>query len=192
MPTNEAGLKAQAPSPFALGRLKSSPPKVISTQSESCSVMSDYLQTLELYSPWNSPGQNTGVGSLSLLQGLFPTQGLNPGLPHCMQILYHVNHRGSPRILKWVACPFPIRSSRPRTQTEVSCMQADSLPAEPPGKPFSLPDSRFHDSSPPARLAHQDVFPRLLSSSCVLCRLGGQWSEQWRTAMSSLWPKKLC
>ena len=36
-----------------------------------------------LYSPWNSPGQNTGVGSPSLLQGIFPTQGSNPGLPHC-------------------------------------------------------------------------------------------------------------
>ena len=40
------------------------------------------------YSPWNSTGQNTGVGSLSLLQGTFPTQGLKPGLLHCRQILY--------------------------------------------------------------------------------------------------------
>ena len=46
-----------------------------------------------LYSPWNSPGQNTGVGSLSL-QGIFPTQGLNPGLPHCKQILYQLSHKG--------------------------------------------------------------------------------------------------
>ena len=38
------------------------------------------------YSPWNSPGQNTGVGSLFLLQGIFPTQGTNPGLPHCRWI----------------------------------------------------------------------------------------------------------
>ena len=43
-------------------------------------------------SPWNSPGQNTGVGSLSLLQGIFPTQGLNSGLPHCRQILYQLSH----------------------------------------------------------------------------------------------------
>ena len=55
---------------------------------ESHSVVSDSLQPHGLYSPWNSPGQNTGVGSLSLLQGIFPTQGSNPGLPHCMQILY--------------------------------------------------------------------------------------------------------
>ena len=49
-----------------------------------------------LYSPWNSPGQNTGVGSHSLLQGIFPTQGSNPGLPHCRQILYQLSHKGSP------------------------------------------------------------------------------------------------
>ena len=49
-----------------------------------------------LYNPWNSPDQNTGVGSLSLLQGIFPTQGLNPGLPHCRHVLYQLSHRGSP------------------------------------------------------------------------------------------------
>ncbi|XDC67028.1 hypothetical protein R6Z07M_018210 [Ovis aries] len=43
--------------------------------------------------PWNSPGQNTGVGSLSLLQGIFPTRGLNPCLPHCRQILYQLSHK---------------------------------------------------------------------------------------------------
>ena len=48
-----------------------------------------------LYSPWNSPGQNTGVGSLSLLQGIFPTQGVNPGLPHCRLILYCLSHQES-------------------------------------------------------------------------------------------------
>ena len=56
--------------------------------------------------PWNSPGQSTGVGSLSLLQGIFPTQGSNPGIPHCGQILYQLSHKGSPRILEWVAYPF--------------------------------------------------------------------------------------
>ena len=43
--------------------------------------------------PGISPGQNTGVGSLSLLQGIFPTQGSNPGLPHCPRILYHLSHK---------------------------------------------------------------------------------------------------
>ena len=67
--------------------------------------MSDSLQPDGLYSPWNSPGQNTGVDSLSLLQGIFPTQESNPGLPHCRRILYQLSHQGSPRILEWVTHP---------------------------------------------------------------------------------------
>ena len=66
--------------------------------------------------------KNTGVGSLSLLQGIFPTQGSNPGLPHCGQILYQLSHKGSPRILEWVDYPFSRGSSRPRNQTRVSCI----------------------------------------------------------------------
>ena len=64
--------------------------------SESHSVVSDSLWPHGLYSPWNSPGQNTGVGSLSPLQGIFPTQGSNPDLPHCRRILYQLSHKGSP------------------------------------------------------------------------------------------------
>ena len=76
----------------------------------------------ELYSPWNSPGQNTGVGSLSLLQGIFPTQGSNPGLPHCRQILHQLSHKVSPGILEWVAYPFSSGPSWPRNWTWVSCI----------------------------------------------------------------------
>ena len=65
------------------------------SESESHSVMLDSLRPHGFYSPSNSPGQNTGTGSLSLLQGIFPTQGSNPGLPHCRQILYHLSHKGS-------------------------------------------------------------------------------------------------
>ena len=63
---------------------------------ESFSVVSDSLQSCELYSSWNSPGQNTRVGSFSFLQGIFPTQGSNPSLPHCRHILYQLSHKGSP------------------------------------------------------------------------------------------------
>ena len=59
------------------------------------SVVSDSLRPHRLYSSWNSPGQNTGVGNLSLVQGIFPTHGVNPGLPHCRQILYQLSHKGS-------------------------------------------------------------------------------------------------
>ena len=45
--------------------------------------------------PWTSPGYNTGVGTLPLLQGIFPTQGSNPGLPYCRQTLYCLSHQGS-------------------------------------------------------------------------------------------------
>jgi len=60
------------------------------------------------------------VSSLSLLQGIFPAQGSNPGLPHCRWILYQLSHKGGPKILEWVAYPFSRGSSQPRNQTGVS------------------------------------------------------------------------
>ena len=100
--------------------------------SESRWVVSDSLWPHGLYRPYNSPGQNTGVGSLSLLQGIFPTQGSNLGLPHCRWILYQLSHKGSPcghwnnpgnecplstfsfrfpNLLLFLRCPFPWYSS---------------------------------------------------------------------------------
>ena len=86
--------------------------------------MSNSLQSHRLYSPWNSPGQNTGVDSLSLLPGIFPTQGLNPGLPHCWQILYQLSHKGSPRILEWVAYPAPADLPDPAIKPGSTALQA--------------------------------------------------------------------
>ena len=74
------------------------------------------------------PGQNTGVGSLSLLQGIFPTQKSNRGLPHCRWVLYQVSHQESPRILEWVAYPFSSRFSWPRNKTRVSCIAGRFFP----------------------------------------------------------------
>ena len=76
---------------------------------QSCPTLCDPID----YSPWNSPGQNTRVGSLSLLQGIFPTQGSDPGLLPCRWILYQLSHKGSPRRLEWVVFPFSSRSSQP-------------------------------------------------------------------------------
>ena len=67
----------------------------------------------------NSPGKNTGVGCHALLQGIFPTQGSNPGLLPCRWIL---THQGSPRILEWVAYPFSRGPSQPKNWTGVSCI----------------------------------------------------------------------
>ena len=61
---------------------------------QSCLTLCDPMH----YSPWNSPGQNPGVGSGSLLQGIFSTQGSNPGLLHCRWILYRLSHQESPLI----------------------------------------------------------------------------------------------
>ena len=69
----------------------------------------------------DSPGKNTGVGCHALFQRIFPTQGSNPGLPHCRQLLYHLSQQGSPRILEWVADPFFRGSSQLRDQTWISC-----------------------------------------------------------------------
>ena len=91
-------------------------------ESESHSVLSNPLWPHSLYSPWTFPGQNNGVGSLFLLQGIFPTQELNSGLPHCRKILYQLNHKGSSRMLGWVACPFSSGFSWSRNWTGVFCI----------------------------------------------------------------------
>ena len=80
-----------------------------------CSVVSNSLWPHGLYSPWNPPDQNTGVGSPSLLQGIFPTQGLNPGLPHCKRILHQLSHQGSPIqiSLVFIQCPFSVPGAHP-------------------------------------------------------------------------------
>ena len=67
----------------------------------------------------DSPSKITRVGCCAFFQGIFPTQGSNPGLPHCRLILYCLSHQGSPRILEWIAGPFSRGSSWPRSQTRV-------------------------------------------------------------------------
>ena len=126
---------------FSFQSQRKAMPKNVQSESKSLSVMSDSLRPHGL-SPWNSPGQNTGVGSLFLLQGIFLTQGSNPGLPlyrwilvqlsHKVShftggflyrwILVQLSHKGSPRILGWVAYPFSRGSAQPRNWTGISCI----------------------------------------------------------------------
>ena len=83
---------------FLIRNLKHRASKWCSQQmwwSENCLVVSDSLWPHWLYSQWNSPGQNTGVGTFSLLQGIFPSQGLNPGFLLCRQIFYQLSHQGN-------------------------------------------------------------------------------------------------
>ena len=105
-------------------------------RSESHSVVSNSLQPHGLYSPWNSPGRNTGVGSLSLLQGIFPTQGLNLGLPYCRQILYQLSHREAQEYWSGEPILSPVDLPDPGIKLRSPALQSDSLPTELSGKPI--------------------------------------------------------
>ena len=95
------------------------------------------LQPARLFCPWDSPGKNTGVGCHALLQGIFPAQGSKSGSSHCRQILYHLSHQGSPRILERTAYPFSRDLPDPGIELGFAALQADSLPIELPEKPES-------------------------------------------------------
>ena len=114
----DPGINAVSPAKAGVFFTTEPPGEVKVKAAQSCPT----LWPRGLYSPWDSPGQSTGVGSRSLLQRLFPTQGSNPGLPHCRRTLYQLSHKGSPRILEWVAYPFSSGSSQPRNWTGVSCI----------------------------------------------------------------------
>ena len=109
-------------------------------ESESRSVVSDSLPPHGLYSPWNSPGQNTGVGSPSFLQGIFPAQGSNPGVPHCRMLLYHLSCQGSQEYWSGQPSPSLVEFSNPGIKLGSPASQAGSSSAELPGKnpEFSL------------------------------------------------------
>ena len=100
-------------------------------ESESCSVVSNSLRPRGLHSSWNSPDQNTGVGSLSLLQGIFPSQGSNPGLLRWRRILYQPSYKNT-RVGCYPSLGeiFPAQGSTPG----LLHWQADSLPLAPLGK----------------------------------------------------------
>ena len=103
-------------------------------ESESHSVVTDSLQPHGLYGPWNFPGQNTGVGSFSLLQGIFPTQGLNPGFTHCGQILYQLSIREAQEHWNGWPIPSPVDLPDPGIELGSLALQADSLPTGLSGK----------------------------------------------------------
>ena len=108
-------------------------------ESERCSVMSDFLQPHGPYSPWNSLGQNTGVGNLSLLQGIFPTQELNWGLLHCRQILYQLSYQ------EILALGYNLKNNRMISV----CLQ---------GKPFNITVSQIYAPTTNAKEAEVEQF----------------------------------
>ena len=89
---------------------------------QSCLILCYLMYCSHSSDHGDSPGKNNGEGHHALIQVIFPTQELNPGLPSCRQILYHLSHQGSPWILEWMAYPFSRGSSWPRNWTRVSCI----------------------------------------------------------------------
>ena len=103
---------------------------VLCLVAQSCLTLCDPMNCSPLGSSvhGDSPGKNTVVGCHALLQGIFPTQGSNPGLSHCMWIFHHLSHKGSPRILEWVAHPFSRDLPDPGIEPGSPALQVDSLP----------------------------------------------------------------
>ena len=105
------------------------------------------------------------LGSLFLLQGIFPTQGSNPGLSHCGWILYHLSHQGSPGILEWVAYPFSRGTSQPRNQARVSCIAGRFFTS------WATREFLWNDTGPISRAFNAQVIQSgrcpFISVSCV-------------------------
>ena len=110
---------------------------------QSCPSRVHSLQTHGLYSPWDSPGQKTGVGSLSLLQGIFPTQESNPGLPLCWRTLSQLSPRGSHAPGTQVT----VTVSGRRNETETDSGEAAHPPAQ-LREPATPPSMSSHPPKP--------------------------------------------
>ena len=132
---------------------------------QSCPILCDPMD----YSPWHSPDQNTGAGSLSILQGIFPAQGRNPGLLHCRQILYQLRHKGSP-FWKWY-------SSNPWNHIDNQFRRENAThgPAALSAHPLCctvlshsvVSDSLWpHDCSPPGSSVHGDSPGKNIGAGC--------------------------
>ena len=147
----------------------------LESESESHLVESNSLGSHQLYSPWNSPGQNTGLGSLSLLQGIFLTQGLNSGLPHCRDSLPAVP-QGKPRNTGESSLSLSRGSSRPRNWTWVSCIAGVSLPTELQGKPHKPSHIRVLILS-----FHWSGFTSCVMLTSRRCQVHSTYSSSWET-----------
>ena len=126
----------------------------------------------------DSPGKNTGVGYHFLFQGIFPTQGSNPCLPHSRQILYHLRHQGSPWILEGEACAFFRVSSWPRNRTRVSCIA---------GSYFTSWATR----EPPSRYPHEKCICSQKDLYKNIYRSFIQNGPDWKKSSTGEWIDKL-
>ena len=157
------------------------------SESESCSVTSNSLQLHGRYSPWNSSGQNTGVGSLSLLQGIFQTQESNPGLLHCRRILYQLSYKRNYSSALWdkMGKVIVLRQRGERKKREewvVSSVQPHSWKWWWRARELRLADNQkdFRVGKPDlcfyiaCHVMHGVLLPKCLIWIGMLCRYGGR------------------
>ena len=165
-------------------------PKVKTPLSEWKVTQSDSLRPRGLYSSWNSPGQKSGMGSCSLLQGIFPIQGSDPGLPHCMQILYQLSHQGSPFSSIQFSHSVMSNSLRPHE------LQHARPPCSSPTRGV------YSNSCPLSRWCHPTIsscLPLLLRPSIFTnirvfsneSALGIKWPKYWVSASASVLPMNI-
>ena len=106
------------------------------SQSESCSVVFSSLKPMDYTIHGILQARILEWVAIPFYRGIFPIQGLNPGLPHYRWILYELSHQWNSRILEWVTYHFSSRYSRPRNRVRGPLLQADYLPAELLGRPI--------------------------------------------------------
>ena len=106
-----------------------SPTYVCVLLAQSCLTLWSYeLRPIRLLCPWNSPGKSTGVGCHFLLQGIFPTQGSNPDLPHCRQILYCLRHFCFLVCHRWTkSTDFPFHKTRKSVHVYVPLLSSSTF-----------------------------------------------------------------
>ena len=163
----------------ATGRVSLEDELVLVTQP--CPTLCDPRGPARLPCPWDSSGQNTGAGSRSLLQGIFPSQGSNPGLP---RILYQLSHQGNPRILEWLAYHFSNGSSDPGIEPGSPTLQADSSPAEPPGRAKRQPKAREEERGEGAPALGPQGHPWEEGSRTARGGSSGPWSKSFSSVHS--------
>ena len=151
------------PLQWKLGVLNTGPPGCLVAQS--CLTLCDPMD----YSPpvssvhGDSPGKNTGMGCHALLQGIFPTQGLNPGLLHCRWTLYRLSHQGSPRITRKFPVTFFFKDNYKHNCSTVTITKKYVLTPECVPSVFPFP------GLPPKKCLELIVYIRLQPRSVCMC-----------------------
>ena len=123
---------------------------------------------------WDFLGKSTGVGCHFLFQGIFPTQGTNPGLPHCRKMLYHLSHQGTSRhpkhlLISWLQSPSAVILERPKIKSDTVSTVSPSISYEVMGSDAMIFIFWMLSFKPTFSLSSFTFIKRLFSSSLLSC-----------------------